>query len=170
MRTVPLMLLLLVSGAARAQQPQTPAPATDPGRVDNPTELYKLRTSCFDLKKAADCAQEIFTGQPFHLAIGSIAPQNGFAVGLAYVGHKTTPNWRNTWNADAVASINGSWRAGVYVKLVDTHLRAPTVSFGTKGLNMLSIENEDPILPGPLGVERAAWVLKNVRAELLAGD
>jgi sugar phosphate isomerase/epimerase len=35
---------------------------------------------------------------------------------------------------------------------------------------ILSIENEDPILPGPLGVERAAWVLKNVRAELLAGD
>jgi sugar phosphate isomerase/epimerase len=35
---------------------------------------------------------------------------------------------------------------------------------------MLSIENEDPILPGPLGVERAVWVLKNVRAELLAGD
>jgi sugar phosphate isomerase/epimerase len=35
---------------------------------------------------------------------------------------------------------------------------------------ILSIENEDPILPGPLGVERAAWVLKNVRAELLSGD
>jgi sugar phosphate isomerase/epimerase len=35
---------------------------------------------------------------------------------------------------------------------------------------VLSIENEDPILPGPLGVERAAWVLKNVRAELLSGD
>jgi sugar phosphate isomerase/epimerase len=34
---------------------------------------------------------------------------------------------------------------------------------------ILSIENEDPILPGPLGVERAAYVLKNVRAELLAG-
>jgi sugar phosphate isomerase/epimerase len=34
---------------------------------------------------------------------------------------------------------------------------------------ILSIENEDPILPGPLGVERAAWVLKNVRSELLAG-
>jgi sugar phosphate isomerase/epimerase len=35
---------------------------------------------------------------------------------------------------------------------------------------ILSIENEDPILPGPLGVERAVWVLKNVRAEILAGD
>jgi hypothetical protein len=32
---------------------------------------------------------------------------------------------------------------------------------------MFSIENEDPILPGDVGVERAAYVLKNVRAELL---
>lgn len=32
---------------------------------------------------------------------------------------------------------------------------------------ILSIENEDPILPGPVGVERAAYVLKNIRAELL---
>ncbi len=31
----------------------------------------------------------------------------------------------------------------------------------------LSIENEDPILSGEVGVERAAYVLKNVRAELL---
>ena len=32
---------------------------------------------------------------------------------------------------------------------------------------ILSIENEDPILPGDVGVERAAYVLKNVRTELL---
>ncbi len=32
---------------------------------------------------------------------------------------------------------------------------------------ILSIENEDPILPGEIGVERAAAVLKAVRAELL---
>ena len=32
---------------------------------------------------------------------------------------------------------------------------------------ILSIENEDPILPGEVGVERAAAVLKNVRSELL---
>jgi sugar phosphate isomerase/epimerase len=30
-----------------------------------------------------------------------------------------------------------------------------------------SIENEDPILPGPVGAERAAFVLKNIRAEIL---
>jgi sugar phosphate isomerase/epimerase len=33
---------------------------------------------------------------------------------------------------------------------------------------ILSIENEDPVLSGEVGVERAAYVLKNVRAELLA--
>lgn len=32
---------------------------------------------------------------------------------------------------------------------------------------IMSIENEDPILAGPVGVERAAYVLKNIRAELL---
>ena len=35
---------------------------------------------------------------------------------------------------------------------------------------ILSIENEDPILPGETGVERAASVLKNVRAELLSAN
>ncbi|HUJ32343.1 MAG TPA: sugar phosphate isomerase/epimerase [Candidatus Acidoferrum sp.] len=33
---------------------------------------------------------------------------------------------------------------------------------------IISIENEDPELTGEVGVERAAYVLKNVRAELLA--
>jgi sugar phosphate isomerase/epimerase len=32
---------------------------------------------------------------------------------------------------------------------------------------IMSIENEDPILPGEVGVERAAYVLKNVRNELM---
>jgi sugar phosphate isomerase/epimerase len=36
---------------------------------------------------------------------------------------------------------------------------------GYRGI--LSIENEDPILPGEVGVERAVYVLKNVRNELL---
>jgi sugar phosphate isomerase/epimerase len=39
------------------------------------------------------------------------------------------------------------------------------MDIGFEGI--LSIENEDPILAGEVGVERAAYVLKNVRAELL---
>jgi hypothetical protein len=33
---------------------------------------------------------------------------------------------------------------------------------------IFSIENEDPILPGEVGVQRALYVLKNVREELLS--
>jgi len=138
MRRMSLMLFILglvsvlVAPAVRAQQP---AGAADSG-PDNPSELYKLQHSCFDLKGLIDCGQELFTGQPVHIAIGSIAPQNGFGVGLAYVGHKTTENWRITWDSDAVASDNGSWRAGVYLKLVNTYEKAPTVEFGTKGRNL----------------------------------
>jgi sugar phosphate isomerase/epimerase len=39
------------------------------------------------------------------------------------------------------------------------------MDIGYEGI--LSIENEDPILPGPVGVERAAYVLKNIRNEIL---
>jgi len=41
------------------------------------------------------------------------------------------------------------------------------MDIGYEGI--LSIENEDPILSGELGVERAAYVLKNVRREILEG-
>lgn len=133
MRRILPALFLVAAASAQAQQSSLPASSE---RVDNPSELYKLKNSCFDLKKLPDCAEELFTGQPVHAGIGSIAPQNGFASGLAYVGHKTTPNWRITWNSDAVASNNGSWRAGVYLKLVDTYEEAPVVEFGTKGRNM----------------------------------
>ena len=39
------------------------------------------------------------------------------------------------------------------------------MDIGYQGI--LSIENEDSFLPGEVGIERAAFVLKNVRTELL---
>ena len=41
------------------------------------------------------------------------------------------------------------------------------MDIGYQGI--LSIENEDSFLPGEVGVERSAFVLKNVRTELLEG-
>ena len=76
--------------------------------------------SCTEIAKFMGCAETLFTGKPFHLAAGSLAPGNGFGAGLAVVDHWTTTNWRNSWNADAVASPNGSWRAGAYVTLVNS--------------------------------------------------
>jgi len=107
--------LLLQLGAAHAQESQTQA--------DFRGEASRFKQSCgyFSLKGVPGCAQLLFTDHPLHIAVGSIAPQNGFATGGAYVGH-WTPNelWRTSWNADAVVSDNLSWRAGFYFKAIHT--------------------------------------------------
>src|ERR1035441_2727537 len=112
------MILVLIATSAsmsRAQESQTHA--------DFRGEATRFHESCgaFSLKGLPSCAQLLFTDHPLHIAVGSIAPQNGFAGGVAYVGH-FTPNelWRTSWNADAVASNNASWRAGFYYKAIHT--------------------------------------------------
>jgi hypothetical protein len=71
----------------------------------------------FTFGSLASCAETAATGQPMHLAVGSLAPQNGVAAGLAFVEHKDlVSEWRLNWDLDAVASGNGSWRAGAYMK------------------------------------------------------
>ena len=119
-RTILLFFFLTAAGAAPAQQP-APAPTPTPSQasIDSPGEIDKLKESCGAFK-IPDCAEELFTGKPVHIAVGSIAPQNGFGAGVAYLGHKTTVNWRTSWDIDAIGSINGSWRAGAYLKLVHT--------------------------------------------------
>jgi hypothetical protein len=78
--------------------------------------------------------QLLFTDHPLHIAVGSIAPQNGFGAGGAYVGHYT-PNelWRTSWDADAIATDNGSWRAGFYYKAIHTPIEKIKVITTTSG-------------------------------------
>jgi len=126
-----LAVLLFAAGSVQAQDnPPQPPPA--PPKIDPAGEMDKLKESCGAFK-ILPCAEELFTGKPVHIAVGSIAPQNGFGAGLAYLDHKTTDNWRISWNSDAVGSINGSWRAGFYLKFVDTHQKPIGGGFGTKG-------------------------------------
>jgi hypothetical protein len=66
------------------------------------------------------CPVEFVTDHPLHLAVGSLAPQNGFAVGPAFVTHRYSDAHDLSWNADAVRAPGGSWRAGVYFKAVLT--------------------------------------------------
>jgi hypothetical protein len=78
-----------------------------------------LKTSCTSLQSALGCAEVLFTDHPLHIAVGSLAPQNGVGFGPAFVAH-WTPNetWRLSWDMDAVATSNGSWRAGAYMTAV----------------------------------------------------
>ncbi len=72
-------------------------------------------------KTVQSCPYALFTDHPLHIAVGSIAPQNGFGFGPAFVTHYTpNENWRLSWNFDAIASTNASWRAGGYMKIIHT--------------------------------------------------
>jgi hypothetical protein len=130
MRRAPIIVALLTAslGVACAQESRTHAAFR--------TEATNFKQSCenFSLKSIADCAQVLFTGQPLHIAVGSIAPQNGFGAGIAYVGN-WTPNelWRTSWDADAIASDNASWRAGFYFKAIHTPIEKIHVITTTSG-------------------------------------
>jgi hypothetical protein len=67
----------------------------------------------------AGCAQLLFTDHPLHVAVGSLAPQNGFGGGVAFTTHYTpNENWRLFFDLDGIATPNGSWRAGGYMTAV----------------------------------------------------
>jgi hypothetical protein len=71
----------------------------------------------FSFGNLTGCGQTLVMGQPMHIAVGSLSPQNGFGAGLAFVEHKDfASEWRDNWDIDALATTNGSWRAGGYVK------------------------------------------------------
>ena len=119
--------LMLVS-LARAQQTQLGA--------DFAGEGTRLAASCgtFSFKSLGGCAETLFTDHPLHIAVGSLSPGNGFAAGPAFVAH-WTPNerWRLSWDIDAVASSNLSWRAGGYMTAVYIPKRNIIVSSGGAG-------------------------------------
>ena len=91
-------------------------------------EGEEIKKDCTAFKTILGCAQELVTGKPLHLTGGSIAPQNGFGIGPAFVYEKNVgEGWRFSTNADAVVSMNGSWRTGLYLKALRTSTRAPVV-------------------------------------------
>ncbi len=94
-------------------------------------ERASFSKDCSSFKSFLNCAQDLFTDHPLHIAVGSIAPQNGFGAGLAFLAHYT-PNetWRLSWNADAVGSMNGSWRAGAYMTAIPPRLKKIVVVKG----------------------------------------
>lgn len=125
-------------------------PVGSPGTiVDNPSEIAKFKETCgsFQLSNAGGCAELLFTGHPMHIAVGSVAPQNGFGTGLAYVGFiKPSETWLPSWNADAVATPNGSWRAGVYFKLVHTPNFTTVVHHGKPKIKDVTELPEHPVI------------------------
>ena len=125
-----LVSSLLFTAASRAQEVAQPTPTGETQLAAAfRHEGENLSHDCqAKLSALFACAAAGLTETPVHLAVGSLAPKNGFAVGPAFVVHyPTTENWDVGWNADAVVAPGGSWRAGAYVTLVRTAVEEPVV-------------------------------------------
>ena len=114
MRWVVILVFGLASTLAVAQESFLHA--------DFRRESERVGDACksFSLTGIGGCGYEVFTDHPLHIAAGSLPPQNGFGVGIAFVESWNTTNWRLSWDVDAVGSTNASWRAGGYMKMIHT--------------------------------------------------
>jgi len=117
-------LLVAAPVPAAAQQP----PQQDETKLgaDFRRERERFGEKCngFTAKSLMGCATTLITDHPLHLAVGSLAPQNGFGFGGAFVPPQMKPNdsWRINWSADGVATPGGAWRAGAYATFVYTNV------------------------------------------------
>jgi hypothetical protein len=101
----------------------------------------------FNFGSLIDCGQTLVTGQPLHIAVGSLSPQNGTGAGLAFVEHKNFANeWRLNWNVDAMATANNSWRAGAYMKAYRLSGAPIHVQMGTPTKKIEPFFNVAPLL------------------------
>src|SRR6266853_3073479 len=92
-----------------------------------------------------------------HMKDTVIFPENCAKYGvLNFASEKSELEYAS----DTFRAVGYGHSASLWKSVVQAYM-----DVGYQGI--LSIENEDPILTGEVGVERAAYVLKNVRKELL---
>ncbi len=125
--------------------------AADEGRLhaDFRTEGEQFHDSCASERKSfIGCMSVLFTDHPIHVAVGSLAPQNGFGFGGAFTYHYTPETWRISWDSDAVvAAPGGGWRAGTYWTFVSTPIVPPTqVVHAKPGALQRLTDYEHPII------------------------
>ena len=122
MRWNALVVLWLAATFAIGQESGPPVPQEGALRAQFRREGERLHDACttFNFSNGEECAILLFTDHPLHIAAGSIAPQDGFGIGGAFVTSRNTTNWRMSWDVDAVVSTNLSWRTGGYMKMIHT--------------------------------------------------
>ena len=108
-----ILALLSAPSLASAQESQLQAELRREGE--------RVADACsFNFASVPGCAYTLFTDHPFHVAAGSMPPQNGFGLGVAFVWSENTTNWRLSWDVDGTGATSGAWRTGAYMTIVHT--------------------------------------------------
>jgi hypothetical protein len=137
-------LFVVATATALAQNP-----VPNEGRLHRDFRVEKEALGAcvkFSFGSLIDCGQTLVMGQPMHITVGSLAPQNGVAAGLAFVEHKNYANeWRASWDIDAQATGNGSWRAGGYMKAYRlpggfVYRTAPLLNFYSQSISLTRVD------------------------------
>lgn len=94
-------------------------------KADLRREKQEVASSCSkkDLKALAGCAQVLLTGKPLHIAVESFPPGNGLGFGLGFHEEYNTTLWRLSLDSVGDATLNASWKAGIYGKAIFTGRR-----------------------------------------------
>jgi len=125
-----ILLCIFISVTAAISQNSPPADESAL-HAEFRLEGERFHKSCVTQFSIANCPYLLLTDHPLHIAVGSIAPQNGFGAGPALITHYDAKNWYYKGDFDAIASTNGSWRAGAYIKIIPVPKKKIIVVRGT---------------------------------------
>ena len=98
--------LALVFTWSAPSQAQSPAASPPEGQLaaEFRHEGDDFKKNCGDQFSILGCAADIVTETPVHVAVGSLAPLNGFAFGPALVYH---PPPGENWDSDGMPTPSG---------------------------------------------------------------